>query len=157
MRTGSKVAIAAADRGISAGPSAALNPAAPTKNGAEAPFRCTTCRSAFGLKQRASAGFFTAITGPAILLGFGVLFVQRNAVVVAELRAFLDLARRFDIDAAIFVHGFAVRLAGMVDPTRGIAALRRIDHRLVIDLEQERMRRLAVNVGVKPACKLVRN
>src|SRR3954466_10277167 len=81
-----------------------------------------------GRQQRAPAVLAAA---PAGILGLELLrvrLVDDQAVVVVELFACLDVADALDEHAALLLVGFAVGVARMVDPARGIAAVGRVDH-----------------------------
>src|SRR5690606_12264044 len=65
---------------------------------------------------------------------------------VRQLLAALDVADRLDEDAAVLVHRLAVRFARVVDPARVVAAPAAVDHRLVVDGEEEGVVRLDVVV-----------
>ena len=81
-------------------------------------------------------------------------FVEHDAVVVGELLARPDLARRLDehtvlaaVAAVVLVqHGLAVGLAAVVDPARVVAADVGVDDPVVVEREQERM----PAVGIAP-------
>src|SRR5690606_20961713 len=65
---------------------------------------------------------------------------------VRQLLAALDVAERLDEDAAVLVHRLAVRVARVVDPAGIVAAPAAVDHRLVINGEEEGVVRLDVVV-----------
>ena len=60
------------------------------------------------------------------------------------------MAHRVDEDAVIFLNGFAVWIAAMVDPARVIAADFRIDYFAAFEAEQECMRIVLVIGSVLP-------
>src|SRR5690606_29368572 len=59
-----------------------------------------------------------------------------------------DRLDRVDEDAAILDHRLAVRVAGVVDVLHAAAAVARVDHRLVVAPEQERVMTLLRLVAV---------
>src|SRR5947209_4291288 len=61
--------------------------------------------------------------------------VAIRVVVVRQLLAAADRARRADPDASVLDVDVAVRLAGVIDEARDVAADARIDHRAVRQLE----------------------
>ena len=77
---------------------------------------------ALGRQQRAAAVLGAAPAGILGLELLGVRLVDDQAVVVVELFAGLDVAQGLDEDPAVLLVGLAVRVAGVVDPARGIAA-----------------------------------
>ena len=58
----------------------------------------------------------------------GDRFVDLERVVIKEFLPGQDIAQRIDEYAVVFLGGFAVRIAGMVDPTRVVAADLWIDY-----------------------------
>jgi len=65
--------------------------------------------------------------------------VDDQAVVVIEFLAGVDVAQRCDVDAAIFFVSLAVGVATMVDPARGVAAIKRVDYMSVVQVKIERV------------------
>jgi hypothetical protein len=55
-------------------------------------------------------------------------FVNFQRVIVKKFFAGLDITDRIDEDAVVFLDGFAVWVAGMIDPTRVVAANLWIDY-----------------------------
>src|SRR3954466_5609501 len=60
-------------------------------------------------------------------------------IIVHELRAGGDRLDRLDEDPLAIVDCFAIRIAGVIDESRLVSVDRCIDHRLVVDGEQERV------------------
>ena len=83
---------------------------------------CSLALPALGRQQRAAAVLGAAPAGILGLELLGVGLVDDQAVVVVELFAGLDVAQRLDEDPAVLLVGLAVRVAGVVDPARGVAA-----------------------------------
>ncbi len=83
----------------------------------------------------------SAPAGEIFLDFFGVLLVEHEAVVVEQFFARLDVASGFDEDAGATADfnqiGFAVGVASVIDPARGIAVDLAIDHELVVEGEVE--------------------
>src|SRR5262249_24853261 len=74
------------------------------------------------------------------LLGFfRDRFVDFQRVIVKEFLSGFDIADRMDENAVVLFDGFAVWVAGMVDPARVVAADLRIDHLSVIQSKNEGM------------------
>ena len=100
----------------------------------------------------AENGAFTAARAAAALIQAlhrrRMLFLELDAVVVAQLLARSDRAQRLDVDAVLVVHRFAVGCAAVVDPACAVAAATGVDHHAVVEREQEGMR--AVVLGVAP-------
>src|SRR6185312_2038545 len=71
-----------------------------------------------------------------------VALVDDQAVVVVQLLARANIAQRLDEDAPALFVGFAVRVARVVDPARGVAAHLGVDHVLFVDVEKKRMVRI---------------
>src|SRR5690606_8699747 len=87
-----------------------------------------------------------ALVGSLELLGD--LAVEHQPVVVEQFFAAGDVAQRRDVDAlavAAFL-GFAVGLAGMVDPARVVAVVAAVDHAARTEREEEGVERI-VGVG----------
>src|SRR5690606_37917796 len=82
---------------------------------------------------------------------------QDVVVVVEQLLPLADRLDRVDEDAAILDNRLAVRVAGVVDVLHAAAADARVDHRLVVDLEQERVMTLLRLVVVAAIRFLPRN
>ena len=77
---------------------------------------------------------------PARVFGLELLrvaLVDDQAVVVVEFFAGRDIAQRLDEDPAVLLVGLAVRVARVVDPARGVAAVQGIDDTLFVDVEIE--------------------
>lgn len=107
-------------------------------------------RASFGRQQRFTA---TRTATPARVFSLelgGVRLVNDQAVVVVELFAGVDVAQCLDEDSVIVFIGFTVRLAAVVDPARGIAAVLGIDHMLFIDMKVKGVVRVCRVVGMAP-------
>src|SRR5882672_4604487 len=90
-------------------------------------------------EHRAAAGPGAAAAGPDLVDIRRIVVLALDLVVVVELFARLDVAQRFDEDAPLLDHGLAVRVAGVVDVARLVAADARVDHRALVDDEEERV------------------
>ncbi len=77
-----------------------------------------------------------------------VPFFQHEVVIVGQFFARLDVAQRFDVNAAVLIDRLTIGTARMIDEARGTAVERGIDHDLVIHGEQHRMRRMFVLLTV---------
>ena len=113
--------------------------------------------AALGRQQGAAAVLAAA---PARILRLQLLrvrLVDDQAVVVVELFAGLDVAQALDEHPAVLLVGFAVRVARMVDPARGIAAVGGVDHAVFIDVEVEGMVRVFRIPGMAPLRLLPRD
>ncbi len=71
---------------------------------------------------------------------FGNRFVNLQRVVIKQFLAGLDIAHRIDEYAVVFLGGFAVWIAGVVDPARVVAANLWIDYLTVIQPKVECVR-----------------
>src|SRR4029453_6822462 len=71
---------------------------------------------------------------------FGDRFVDFQRVIVKEFLARSDIAHRVDEDAVVFLDRFAVRVAGMVDPSRRVSTDLGVDYLAVIEAEIECVR-----------------
>ncbi len=85
------------------------------------------------------AGRCSTQTGVGTFECGGVAFVQGQAVVIVEFFAARDIAQGIDEHAAVFLAGFAVWLAGMVDPAGIVAVAAAVDDLAVFQAEKERM------------------
>ena len=72
-------------------------------------------------QQIAGAVRRAAIAAELLLPILGLILVHSEAVVVAEFFAGLDRASRFDENAALVFHRFAIRIARVIDEARVIA------------------------------------
>src|SRR5262249_30826869 len=99
---------------------------------------------ALGREHRATAVACPAMAGEQFLDFILVVVVDRQAVVVEQLLAWSDLAQRLDEHAVVVLVdvGLAVRVAGVVDPARRVAADVGIDHVPVVDVKEERVVRI---------------
>src|SRR5262245_3164273 len=91
--------------------------------------------SAFGRQHGATALLAAATTFILLLQLWRIALVDDEPVVVEEFLARLERAQRLDEDAPVDLVGFAVGLAGVVDPACRIAAVLRVDDVLVVDVE----------------------
>ena len=64
-------------------------------------------------------------------------FVDLHSVIIQQFFAGLDVAHRIDEDAVVFLDGFAVWIARMIDPARIVAANLWIDYIPVFQSEIE--------------------
>src|SRR6187399_2800189 len=93
------------------------------------------------VEQRSPALRAAAPAGVPGALPLGQPTFDIEPVVVAQLLAVANRPLRLDEDAALGVlDRHAVRIAGMIDPPRRIAADAGVDHAAVVELEQERVR-----------------
>ena len=93
--------------------------------------------TAFGCEQ-----CFAAIdtAAPARVFRFElrcVGLVNDQAIVVVELFSSLDVAKGFDEDAVVLLIGFAVRVAAVIDPPGGVAAMQSINHLVFVHMKIE--------------------
>jgi hypothetical protein len=103
-------------------------------------FRCRRrplFRAALGRQHGAAAARRAAAAGEQALERRRVALVVDQRVVVVQLLALVDVAHGVDVDPAVFLEGFAVRLAGVVDPARVVAAAAAVDHVAVGEAEIE--------------------
>lgn len=84
----------------------------------------------------------------------GERFVDDESIVVVKLFPCLDISKGFDEDSAIFLVGFTIGLATVVDPAGGVAAVERIYDTIVIDVKVERVVGL-LGIVRMPALRLV--
>ena len=90
-----------------------------------------------GRQHRAATPFAAAITGKFFFELGGVALINRQAVVVVELFARLDISQRFNINAVIDRIAFAVGLARVVDPFSRVALYMAINDAEVVDMKKE--------------------
>ena len=77
-------------------------------------------------------------TTPARVFGLElrcVRLVNDQAVVVIELFTRLDVAQGLDEDSVVLFIGFAVGVATVIDPPRGVAAVQGVYHLVFVDME----------------------
>jgi len=92
-----------------------------------------------------------------LLGGRRVRLAELQIIIVGKFFAGADVPAGFYEDARVFVLDFAVRRAGMVDPTGGIAAPGGIDDDLIINRRQHGVGRTGVLFGIARVRLLVRD
>ena len=85
-----------------------------------------------------------------------IVLVAADLVVVAQLLAGRDVARRVDEHAAMLDHGLAIAFALVIDEARIVAADGGIDDRVLVDDEQECVIVVDVVIVVTRVRRLVR-
>ena len=71
---------------------------------------------------------------------FGNRLVQLHVIIIKEFLARMDVTKRIDEDAVVFLDRFAVWIARMIDPARIVAANFGIDYITVVQTEVESVR-----------------
>src|SRR4051794_36918985 len=99
--------------------------------------RRSSLASGFWRHDRAATLGRAALASVPAQIFLGVLVVKLVLVVVHELRARRNSLDRFDPDMPPLDHGFAIRIAGMIDVHRIVAAHRRVDARAAIQREEK--------------------
>src|SRR5205823_5815005 len=98
-------------------------------------------RSAFCLEHGAAATRGSTETSRFFRHLTGDRFVHLQGVVVKKLFARPQIAQCVNENSPVLFDGFAVWIAGMIDPARFVSARRRVDHILsIVEAEQECMR-----------------
>ena len=85
-----------------------------------------------------------------------IVFFPADLVVVAQFFAGRDVARRVDEYTAMFDYGLAVAPALVIDEARIVAADGRVDDRVLVDDEQERVIVVDVVIVITRVRRLVR-
>src|SRR5215472_6484424 len=70
---------------------------------------------------------------------FSDRLIEFHVVIIKEFLAGLDAANRINEDSVVFLDGFAVWIARMIDPARVVTANFRIDYFAVFQSEVERV------------------
>ena len=104
--------------------------------------------STLAAQQRSPAAPRTAVAGMGPLQCRCMAFVQDEVVIVGEFLTPPDRAPHLDEYAPLFLHRLAIRLTRVIDPARRAAAMRGVDHDLVIDREQHGVRRIFLLLAV---------
>lgn len=84
------------------------------------------------IEHCAAANRAATVTSVLLFLLFGDRFVDFQRVIIEQFLARLDVAHCVDEYAIIFLGGFAVGVAGMVDPARVVPPNQRINYLAVI-------------------------
>jgi len=91
-------------------------------------------------RQQGAAAFFG--TTPTRVFGLELLGhggIDHQAVVIAQLFARQNIAARGNKDTPVALIRFAIGFARVVDPTRRVAPVKRVNHMLVVDMEVKRV------------------
>ena len=103
--------------------------------------------------QQCFAAIGAATPARVFRLEFGrVGLVNDQAVVVIEFFSRLDVAQGFDENAIVFLIGFAIGIAAVVDPSGGVAAVQRVDHLVFVHVEIEGVIGVRGVMGVAILC-----
>ena len=93
-----------------------------------------------GRRQQSAAAFLGATpTGVFGLELFGHGGINHQAVVIAQLFARQNIAARGNKDTPTALIRLAIGFARVVDPTRRVAPVQRVNHMLVVDMEVKRV------------------
>ena len=92
------------------------------------------------VEKRAAAASCAAVAFVIAQEFLGARFVEVERVIVEEFFASADVTQRVNEYAIPFPDGFAVRVAGMVDPARFVSADGAVDDLAVVDAEKECVR-----------------